>query len=223
MASFQVRSGLLAAALLAGCGSTTSAIPTAASGDQARLQLEARSTQGLLAGFERIHKAIFDRLDGSKDGAIDEYEAAPALSLDRFRRADLNLTGKIEYREFVMVATDNGWKRWIPGVGKYDTADKFAGRFRHYLAERFNRFDANRDGYLKNQELSNRDLQLTDLGLDYPEVGVNVRIKAVSDDEFKGADKTGDNRLAPAEFEDLFLDLIVKSLTPPPAPIRPAR
>jgi Ca2+-binding EF-hand superfamily protein len=209
-------SGLAAITLLAGCGVGVTA------GNQANVKppntasvLEARSTQGLLAGFDRIHKAIFDRLDTNKDGGIDEYEAAPAFSLDRFAKADLNLTGKVEYRELVMYATDNGWKGWFPGYGKYDTAEKFASRFRGYLADRFDRLDANDDGSLKNYELSNADLSRTDLGLSYSELRVTARVSAVSDDEFKGADKTGDGKLSPGEFEDLFMDLVVKALGAP--------
>ncbi|MBM3269002.1 MAG: hypothetical protein FJZ01_15290 [Candidatus Sericytochromatia bacterium] len=208
-------SGLAAITLLAGCGVGVADNQAAVRPASTTNVLEARSTQGLLAGFDRIHKAIFERLDANKDGGIDEYEAAPAFDLDRFAKADLNLTGKVEYRELVMYATDNGWKGWIPGYGKYDTAEKFASRFRRYLADRFDRLDANRDGALKNYELSNRDLQRIDLGLSYSELGVTARVAAVGDDEFKGADKTGDGKLSPGEFEDLFIDLAVKAIAAP--------
>ncbi len=209
-------SGLVAIALVAGCG-------VAPGGNQALAPqatsavLEARSTQGLLGAFDRVHKAIFDRMDSNKDGTLDEYEAGNSMSLNDFEKADLNLTGKVEYREFIRFATDNGWKGWIPGFGKNDTAQKFAGRFRHYLADRFDRLDINNDGFVKNYELSNKDLQRLQVGLEYPEVNVKVRINAISDDEFKAGDKTADGKLSPAEFEDLFMDLVVKGLTPAPA------
>lgn len=203
--------GLVAIALVAGCGASPAGNQTLAH-PSTSLLLESRSTQGLLAAFDRIHKAIFDRIDTNKDGSLDEYEAGNTMSLRDFEKADLNLTGKIEYREFVLFATDNGWKGWIPGFGKNDTAEKFASRFRRYLADRFDRLDLNGDGFLKNYELSNRDLQRTMLGLEYPEVNVKVRISAVSDDEFKAGDKTGDGKLSPAEFEDLFMELVIKGL-----------
>lgn len=206
-------SGLLGVALIAGCGVAPAGNQTVAPQATSAV-LEAKSTQGLLAAFDRIHKAIFDRMDSNKDGSLDEYEAGNSMSLRDFEKADLNLTGKVEYREFIRFATDNGWKGWIPGFGKSDTAEKFASRFRGYLADRFDRLDINNDGFVKNYELSNKDLQRTMLGLDYPEVNAKVRISAISDDEFKAGDKTADGKLSPAEFEDLFMDLVVKGLTP---------
>lgn len=213
----QAGSGLVVVALMAGCGVAPAGNQTVAQRSTTAV-LEAKSTQGLLSAFDRVHKAIFDRIDANKDGSLDEYEAGNSMSLRDFERTDLNLTGKIEYREFLRFATDNGWKGWIPGYGKNDTAEKFASRFRHYLAERFDRLDLNNDGFLKNYELSNKDLQGTMLGLDYSEVNVKVRITAISDDEFKASDKTGDGKLSPAEFEDLFMDLVVKNLAPQAAP-----
>ena len=216
-----VGSSLIVVGLLAGCGVGAAGTGSGVTGTTVRSTtgetLQARSTAGLLAGFERIHKGIFAKMDTNKDSSIDEYESAPLMTLKEFQRADLNLTGKIEYRELVMFATDNGWKGYIPGYGKYDSADKFAGRFRHYLADRFDRLDLNNDGFLKNYELSNRDLQRTELGLNYPEFRLKVRVAAVSDDEFKAGDKTADGKLSPAEFEDLYIDLVVAALAGPAA------
>jgi Ca2+-binding EF-hand superfamily protein len=209
---------------LAGCGVGAAGAGSGVTGTTVRSatgeQLQARSTAGLLAGFDRVHKGIFAKMDSNKDNAIDEYESAPSMTLKDFQRADLNLTGKIEYRELVMFATDNGWKGYIPGFGKYDTADKFAGRFRHYLADRFDRLDLNNDGFLKNYEISNRDLQRTELGLNYPELRLKVRLTAVSDEEFKAGDKTADGKLSPAEFEDMYIDLVVAALSPPATPAK---
>ncbi|MEB3300098.1 MAG: hypothetical protein VKO21_11510 [Candidatus Sericytochromatia bacterium] len=205
---------LVAATLLVACGGPSTTSSSAVRPSTAAAQLEARSTAGLLAGFDRVHKAIFARQDADGDGKLTEYEAGPMFALDRFRGIDLDLDGSISYREFVFAATDRGFPSWWPGQAKRDNAERFAGRFRDYLANRFVRFDTSRDGYLVDRELSNADLSRVRLGLEYAELGLNpAMITAISTAEFKAADKTGDNRLSPGEFEDLFMDLVVAKLT----------
>jgi Ca2+-binding EF-hand superfamily protein len=176
-------------------------------------ELQARSTAGLLAGFDRVHKAIFDKQDSDGDGQLTEYEVGPMFALDRFASIDFNMDGSIAYREFVAAATDRGFPAWWPGGPRRDDAERFAGRFRTYLADRFVRLDASRDGFLVDRELSNADLTRVSVGLEYPELNLKpVRVRAVPTGAVKAADKTGDGRLSPGEFEDLFMDLIVAEL-----------
>lgn len=202
---------LASVTLLAACGiAGPVATVRPASADAA---LQARSTAGLLAGFDRVHRAIFAKQDQDGDGRLTEYEAGPMFALDRFASIDLNMDGSITYREFVAAATDRGFPAWWPGGPRRDDAERFAGRFRTYLADRFVRLDASRDGFLVDRELSNADLARVNVGLEYPELNLKaVRVRAVATGAVKSADKTGDGRLSPGEFEDLFMDLIVAEL-----------
>lgn len=197
--------------LLVACGSPAPSVQVRPA--TAVAQLEARSTAGLLAGFDRVHKAIFAKQDRDADGQLTEYEAGPMFALDRFASIDLNMDGSVGYREFLAAATDLGFPSWWPGGPRRDNAERFAGRFRTYLADRFVRLDASRDGFLVDRELSNADLARVRVGLEYPELNLRpVLIKAIATDAVKAADKTGDARLSPGEFEDLYMDLIVAEL-----------
>jgi hypothetical protein len=203
------------AATLAGCGTTGTMVPgmaAATAGD-----VEAMQSTVLKKAFERIHQAVFHKLDVDQNKAIDEYEAGPQLSLKDFDRADKSHNHKLTYSEFKSYAVTNLF------LFK-DTPQSFLNRFRSDLAKVFSRLDSNRDGLLVKSEVSNRDLQKLRLTFEYPRLNISVKIQEAGD-TFAASDKTGDGKLGQAEFEDMYIELVVLALGgdggAPPAPPAP--
>jgi hypothetical protein len=172
-----------------------------------------------------VHDAIFARIDKDANKAIDEYEAGPNMSMDDFRKADRNRNGKLTFTEFKAYALTNLFFF-------RDTPASFASRLRAGLGRAFNRLDVSpRDGLLVKNETSNRDMARLGLTFEYPKLGVTVRLSKVSAETFGAADKTGDGKLGQAEFEDLYMEMVVEALggtpggggaTPPAPPAPPA-
>lgn len=198
--------GTALVAMLAGCGvGPSTGLAPATTGHVA-----AASTQGLKEGFDRINQAVFNKLDANHDGYIDEYEAGPTIPLNSFTQIDRNGDGKIPQQQFLAYATAGGF------FSGPDNEDKFLGRMRDFLGDVFNRLDANHDGYLSRDEVSDVALAKLGLGFEYPVLNISVAIPSVSDAAFKAADHTGDNQLSQAEWEDCYIDLVVTALSPAP-------
>lgn len=207
---------------LTACGTTGTAssptTPTVAGG------LTASSTAGLQKAFTRVHRAIFDKLDGNKDGWLDEYEVGKHMTMAEFQKADKKdgwgSAGRLSRTEFT---------EWATRTFLWFNQDKegFANSFRGALAKAFNRLDANRDGLLVRTEVSMADLSRLRLSFEYPKLRIQEPIKKVTPEMFAAADKTGDGKLSQAEFEDLYIELVVLALggsaaAPAPAPAPPA-
>ncbi|MBM3266811.1 MAG: hypothetical protein FJZ01_04100 [Candidatus Sericytochromatia bacterium] len=198
---------------LAGCGGAQIApIAKAPAGST----VSAKSTPGLRAAWDQIHKQIFANVDANKDGKIDEYEAGTTIDLDTFKKADLNYDGAVDYNEFMKHATKGGF---LQGS---DTPDKFVGRLRDELAGSLKKLDTmpkrgwfdKGDGFLQAEELTGKALKGAGLGFYYPNLRISLTVSEVSEEQFKAADKTGDGKLGPAEFEDLYVALVLAALTP---------
>lgn len=206
--------------LLSGCGVPTPAVQPL---DRSQEIMQAEATNTLMKGLARIHKAIFDKIDKDGNGKIDEYEAGPNLTMDDFRKADKNKNTNLTFSEFKNYATTNLFFF-------RDNPKAFTERVRAGLRKAFDRLDRSpRDGMLVNGELSNNDLKRLGLTFEYSRLGVSVKISKVSDAAFAAADKTGDNKLGQAEFEDLYIECVIEALggTPgggggTPAPVEPA-
>lgn len=203
--------------LLAGCGAPTSTVRPV---DRSQEILQAEATNTLMKGLARIHRAIFDKIDKDGNGKIDEYEAGPNLTLNDFRKADKNRNNNLTFSEFKKYATTNLFFF-------RDNPKSFTERVRSGLRRAFERLDRSpRDGVLANRELSNNDLKRLGLTFEYARLGVLVKVNKVSDAAFAAADKTGDDRLGQAEFEDLYIECVVEALggTPgggAPMPVEP--
>lgn len=198
---------------LAGCGTsqTLSAAPGAG--------FAANSTAGLKAGFKRIYGGIFAKMDGDANGWVDEAEAGQYMSMRDFEAADTasgwGSANRLSKTEFMAWATRT--VLWF-----HDTPDSFANRLRLDLGRAFNRLDANRDGLLVKNEISQADLRRLGLYFALDRVKVRVDVKRVSAEALAAADKNGDKKLSPAEFEDLFVEAVVEALVgAPPAPPAP--
>jgi len=215
-------SALILVASLAGCGaqglgSAASVSPQVASG------LEIDSATGLRKAFTRIHKAIFNTMDKDKNGWLDEAEVGGRMTLRQFQSADKSQgwgsANRLSQSEFVNWATTTFlWFR--------QDADSFANTFRQGLSGVFRRLDENRDGLLTPKtELSSRDLSKLRLRFEYSKLKINVPIRKVPADKVAGVDKTGDGKLSQAEFEDLYLEMVIAALggetAAPPAPPAP--
>jgi Ca2+-binding EF-hand superfamily protein len=194
--------GALLVSILAGCG--TKGMPTGAV-QAAQVQSEAQATQTLMQGFDKIHHAIFTMLDKDKNNAIDEYEAGPQLSLDDFKKADTDGDGSLTYAEFKNYAITHLFFF-------HDSAQSFTSRFRSQLGDVFSRLDKNGDRLLTNKEMSKAALKRLQLTFEYPRLNIKVKIKKISADMFKAADKTGDGKLGQAEFEDLYINMVLAAL-----------
>lgn len=212
----------LTAAMIAGCGSQ--GMPSSAV-SQAAAPFESMSSTGLKKAFTRVHKAIFTSMDADKNGWLDEYEAGKHMSMSDFKKADKQdgwgSAGKLSRSEFVNWATNSFL--WF-----HQDKDSFANSFRQSIAKAFNRLDTNNDGLLKKTELSLRDLQKLGLSFDYPKLSIKVKITKVTTEQIAAADKTGDTQLSQAEFEDLYVEMVVAALggdgttpAPAPAPVTP--
>jgi hypothetical protein len=189
--------------LLTGCGASNLPVRPM---DRTQELMQAEATNTLMKGLARIHKAIFDKIDKDGNGKIDEYEAGPNLTLDDFRKADKNRNGKLTFTEFKNYATTNLFFF-------RDNPKAFTERVRSGLRKAFDRLDDSpRDGLLSNRELSNKDLKRLGLSFEYPRLKISVKISKVSDAAFAAADKTGDNKLGQAEFEDLYIESVIEAL-----------
>jgi len=198
--------------MVAGCGGTQVA-PVMGTPS---VNVSSKSTTGLQAAWDQIHKQIFANVDANKDGKIDEYEAGNTIDLAAFKKADLNYDGAVDYNEFMKFATKGGF---LQGS---DTPEKFVARLRADLGKTFKSLDSlpkrgwfdRGDGLLGADELTGKALKGAGLGFYYPNLKVSFAIGEVSDDQFKAADKTGDGKLGPAEFEDLYVALVLAGLAP---------
>lgn len=198
----------LSIAALAGCGQ----VPSSVRGTTTA-KVSANSTQALKAGFTRVHQAIFAKLDANHDGHIDEYEAGPTIPLNIFTKLDRNRDGRISQEQFVQFATAGGF------FTGNDTEDKFFVRMRDYLGTAFTKLDqpvgamfSRGDGFLSREELSDKAVAKVGLGFRYPTLNVTTTLVTVTDDLYQAADKTGDGQLSQAEFEDLYIDMVVAAL-----------
>lgn len=204
-------------ATLAGCG--TQGALTAA--PQATETFKIESTSGLKGAFTRIHKAIFTHMDADKNGWLDEVEVGGRMTLKEFEKADKSQgwqsAGRLSRTEFVNWSTSTFL--WFK-----DDAKSFTARFRKDLGTVFNRLDEDDDRLLEKNELSLRDLAKLKLNFSYDKLRVSVPIKKVPVDRFAGSDKTGDGKLSQAEFEDMYLEMVIEALggdgsaQPAPAP-----
>lgn len=227
--SFPTRAGaaLIAAALstsiLAGCGTQGMVGTPVVRGGQA---YEADATSTLMKGLTRIHQAIFAKLDKDGNKFIDEYEAGPNISMADFKKGDKNRNGKLTYTEFKNYAITNLFFF-------KDTKKAFSDRFRKDLKKAFDRLDNSpRDGVLVKNETSIRDMKKLGLTFEYPRLNITVKVSKINAEIFGAADKTGDGNLGQAEFEDLYMEMVIAGLggtpggggdTPPePAPPEPA-
>lgn len=199
----------LAIAGLFGCGQ----LPDTGARSTAGTQVKASSTAALKAGFGRMHAAIFGKLDANQDGHIDEYEAGPTIPLNLFTRLDRNNDGKITQSQFVQFATAGGF---FTGA---DTEDRFFVRMRDYLGTAFTRLDqpaggmfSRGDGFLTREELADTRVAKVGLGFRYPTLNVTTTLVTVTDELYAASDKTGDGKLSQAEFEDLYIDMVVAAL-----------
>lgn len=206
------------AALLAGCG-TTGTVPGMAAAASVG-DVEAMQSTVLKKALERIHQAVFHKLDVDGNKAIDEYEAGPQLSLKDFAAADKSHNRKLTYSEFKKYATTELFFF-------HDTPNSFLNRFRSELGQVFNRLDTNHDGLLAKSEVSNNDLRKLRLTFEYPKLNIKVPIQSVGD-TLAATDKTGDGKLGQAEWEDCYIELVVVALggdggagPTPPAPPAP--
>ena len=202
----QVTAAALLAATLAACGTTGAQSPAAVRVDAGSVT---QSTSGLKKAFTRIHKAIFTAMDADKNGWLDEYEAGKHMTLKDFQKADTatgwGSAGRLSRTEFVNWATKTFL--WF-----HDTPDSFANRFRQDLSKVFKRLDENRDGLLVKNEISIRDLSKLKLTFEYDKLRISQPIKKLPADAFAAADKTGDGKLSQAEFEDMYLEMVIASL-----------
>lgn len=199
----------LAIAALSGCGQ----LPGTSARSVDTTPVKASSTQALKAGFGRVHQAIFARLDANHDAKIDEYEAGPTIPLNLFTKLDRNGDGKITQTQFIQFATAGGF---FTGS---DTEDRFFVRMRDYLGTAFTKFDrpangvfSRGDGFLTREELADSAVAKVGLGFRYPTLNITTTLVAVDDALYAASDKTGDGKLSQAEFEDLYIDLVVAAL-----------
>lgn len=212
-----VVAGTLTVGMLAGCGATGMAPGVTRSS----AAVEAEATKTLTKAFKEIHKAVFGKLDADSNKSIDEYEAGPNLTLGDFKKADKNRNHKVTYSEFYNYARTSLFFF-------KESPEQFASRFRRDLGTVFKRLDSNKDGLLVKNEVSAADLKKLRLTFEYPRLNIRVNIKKFSPEAFGAADKTTDTKLSPAEFEDLYIAMVVEALggTPggsggggePPAP-----
>ena len=206
--------GAVIASALTGCGAAGT-MPTAAS-QVTGGNVEAMEATVLKKAFDRIHRAVFTKLDVDGNKKIDEYEAGPQLSLKDFGKADKNRNHNLTYSEFKNYAVTN--------LFLYrDTPQSFLTRFRGDLAKVFSRLDSNRDGLLVKSEVSNADLKKLRLTFEYPRLNIKVSITKVGD-AFAAADRTGDGKLGQAEWEDCYIEFVVLALggdASAPAPVDP--
>lgn len=211
----------LLVATLVGCGNPGTLAPVSQSG-----ALSARTVDVLRSAFPRIHKALFTSMDANGNGWLEAEEATKHMSAKDFAKADTasgwGSANRLSRTEFVEWATTT--ILWFN-----DSPDSFAKRFRADLGYVFGKLDENRDGLLVQRELSLRDLAKHKLAFHYDKLDVHVAIKKVPVDKIAAADKTGDGSLSQAEFESLYVEMIVEALggegnTPPapPAPVDPA-
>lgn len=208
-----VLAGSMLVSVLAGCGTTG-----AMTAPDARLgaSVQAAEAAVLKKALERIHRAVFAKLDLDANKKIDEYEAGPNLTLKDFKAADKNKNHNLTYSEFKKYAvTELFFFK--------DSPEQFQKRFRRDLGTVFRRLDENRDGQLVKNEVSNTDLKKLRLTFEYPRLGIKVPVQKCTPEAFAAADRTGDAKLGEAEFEDFYIEAVVAALggdggATPPAP-----
>lgn len=203
--------GTMMVAILAGCGTSINTPATVRTAADA----QAMEATVLKKALERIHQAVYTRLDVDGNKSIDEYEAGPNLTLKDFKNADKNGNHKLTYAEFKKYAvTELFFFK--------DTPDSFLKRFRQDLGSVFRRLDSNKDGMLVKNEVSNADLAKLRLTFEYPRLNITVKVQKCTPEMFAAADRTADTRLGEAEFEDLYIEAVVGALgggsAPAPAP-----
>jgi hypothetical protein len=205
--------------MVAGCGLSTGAGITPSSQE---VGFDAAATKTLKQGFKDIHMAIFTKIDTNGDGYIDEYEAGPYFNLQtEFPAATKNSKGhhssRISKAEFMRYATAGGF------LSGRDTPNGFMERMRSFLAKAFDRLDQHHDRLLTPDELSDKALAKLGLGFAYPKIHIQVAIQTFDPGDITAADKTGDGKLSQAEFEDLYIDTVVKLINPNyvPGPNKP--
>ena len=208
---FAFVAGTVMVGILAGCG----AQPTATGLARTNAAVEAEATKTLTKAFKRIHQGVFANLDKDGNKAIDEYEAGPNLSMGDFKKADRNGNHKLTYTEFYNYARTSLFFF-------KETPEQFASRFRKDLGTVFAKLDTNKDRVLVKNELSTRDMQKLRLTFEYPRLNIRVKIAKVSPEVFGAADKTGDAKLGQAEFEDLYIEMVVEALGGTPGGGEPA-
>jgi hypothetical protein len=193
------------ALLLVACGTTpaTTGLSTGSS-----TGFDALATQTLREGFTNIHMAIFTKIDANGDGYIDEYEAGPYFDLVHEFPAASHHHDRISKAEFMAYATQGGF------LTPRDTPSRFVDRMRSFLATTFDRLDQKRTRLLTPDELSDKALVKLGLGFAYPRLHVSVSIDTLDPADIKAADHTGDGLLSQAEFEDLYINEVVKAINP---------
>lgn len=200
--------GLVAATLaLAACG-----VPyqTVSLSKQSTVDYSAASTTALKKGFTKLHKAIFAKIDTSADRYIDEYEAGPYISLKDFAKMDKNHDGKISYNYFMDYATAN---TFLGITFSQDNAAKFMKRVRGDLGWFFPRLDGDRDGLLQTAELAPAKIAATGIGFTYDNLNINFKLKEFTAEDITAADMTKDSAISPAEFEDLYLNKVISTIS----------
>ena len=189
-----------AAVLLAGCGQGANVAGLA---NASSAGVNASATKTLLASFKHIYNAAFAKFDANGDKAIDEYEWGP-IDLRDFTRADKNRNGKLTRAEFMAYADGGGFFR--------QDKNKFMKDTRDALNKAFNKLDANRDRMLSKEEMNNKALKKLGIYLAIPGLNMKVVIDEFDAELFASSDKTGDKLLSQAEFEDMYLEMVIASL-----------
>jgi hypothetical protein len=198
----------LVASVLAGCGA-------AAPGARVRSAntVAARTVAGLEEGFNVIYGAAFSRADANGDLAVDEFEAGPFIDVRDFRQADDDGNGKLTDKEF------RGWatRGWLFGFFGQDQK-AFVRQQRRALLAAFAQLDADRNGLLAPSELTDSAVQAAKIRLTLKGIKTAVQVEAVSEADFKRADRTGDAHLSQGEFEDHVIEAWARLINPPRQP-----
>ncbi|MBU6429443.1 MAG: hypothetical protein KGR26_10560 [Cyanobacteria bacterium REEB65] len=202
---------LMAAATLAGCGlAPDSTLP---SSNLSGSNVSAQSTGGLETGWTSIHQAIFNKIDVLHQGYLSEDEAGPYISLTDFLKADVDHNDRLDFNEFMSFATQGGF------LQANDSPSAWITRMRGELGSIFKTLDTDGDGWLEQSELSSQALARIHLAFYYPNLHITVNLPTVTPAEFSAADHLGTHQLSQAEFEDLYVQMVVDALNPPaPAP-----
>lgn len=209
---------LATSTMLAGCGMNLQTGASISSTAES-VGFDALASVTLRKSFKDLHTAIFQKIDTNGDKYIDEYEAGPYFDLVKEFPKAAGKSGKtkISRTEFVNYATAGGF------LSSKDTPQSFMDRMRSFLASAFSRLDkpvagsgwfGKGDGYLSADELSDKALASLGLGFAYDKLHVKVLITTFDPGDVAAADKTGDGQLSQAEFEDLYMNTVIKLVNP---------